>query len=86
MIAAAVYLLCALTAAGCAFLTLRGWRVARSPLLFYCGLCFVGLTLNNIVLVVDRLVLKDVDLWPLRIAPALLGVSALIYGLIWRSD
>jgi hypothetical protein len=86
MIAAAIYILCALTAAGCAALLLRGYRASRAPLLLWCSVCFIGLTLNNVALVADRLIVTDVDLWALRVAPAIVGVCALLYGLIWRSE
>lgn len=86
MTAAAIYILCALTAAGCAVLLLRGYRASRAPLLLWCSLCFIGLTLNNVALVFDRLVILDTDLWTLRVAPAVAGVAALLYGLIWKDE
>lgn len=84
MIAAALFIACALTSLTCAALLFRGYRASRARLLFWCALCFAGLTLNNIVLVVDRLVVPDIDLWLYRMTPALLGVAALLFGLIWE--
>lgn len=86
MTAAVIYVLCALTAAGCAVLLLRGYRASRTPLLLWCSLCFIGLTLNNVALVLDRLVILDSDLWAIRVAPAVGGVFALLYGLIWKDE
>lgn len=86
MIARIIYVLCALTASACAYLLLRGYRRSSVRLLLWGGLCFLGLALNNIVLVVDRLILRDVDLTLLRMAPALAGAAALLYGLIWESE
>jgi len=82
--AAVVYILCALTSAACSALLLRGYFQKRVRLLLWSGLCFAGLALNNIVLVVDVLVFPNVDLSMLRDPPALVGLLLLIYGLIWE--
>lgn len=82
----AIYILCAVTASLCAYLLLRGYSRSRANLLLWGGLCFVGLALNNIVLIVDRLVLTDVDLSLVRMIPAVAGISALLYGLIVETD
>jgi hydrogenase/urease accessory protein HupE len=84
--APAVYILCALTSLACAVLLLRAYRQSRSRLLFWSGLCFVGLTLNNALLFVDLVVLPQTDLYVLRSLPTLLGLGLLIYGLIWDAD
>ncbi|HXH83547.1 MAG TPA: DUF5985 family protein [Candidatus Tectomicrobia bacterium] len=84
--AAAVYVLCALTASLCAVLLFQAWRRSRLPLLFWSGLCFAGLTAGNVLLVVDLLVLPDVSLFVWRNAVALVSVALLLYGLIWRMD
>lgn len=86
MIALVVYVLCALTAAACAFLLLRGYARSGVRLLFWAGLCFIGLALNNVMVFVDVIVFPAVDLWLLRQGPALLGVLALAYGLVWESS
>ena len=79
-----VYSLCALTSAAIAFLLLRGWSRTRSPLLLWSGLCFTGFLLNNLLVIVDHA--SAVDIRTLRSVPALLGISLLIYGLVWRSE
>ena len=82
-----VYTLCALTALACAILLLRAHGRTRSPLLFWSGLCFAGLTLNNAFVVIDLVLLRDVlDLFLLRNATALVAMLLLLYGLIWRSE
>jgi hypothetical protein len=81
-----IYVLCALTASLCAFLLLRGYAASRARLLLWGGLCFIGLAINNIVLIVDRMVLPGVDLTLVRMIPAIAGVSALLYGLIWEAE
>jgi hypothetical protein len=77
-----VYVLCALTSLGCAVLVLRGYARSRARLLLWTGLCFAGLFLNNLLLVVDsRTPAVDLSAW--RSLPALMGVALLIYGLVW---
>jgi len=83
--ATAIYVLCALTSIACAFLLLRGYSQSRVRLLLWSGLCFAGLALNNILLILDLSVLPDVDLEMWRTLPALAGVSLLIYGLVWEA-
>jgi hypothetical protein len=48
-----VYVLCALTSLACAVLVLRSYFRSRARLLLWTGLCFAGLCLNNVLLVVD---------------------------------
>jgi hypothetical protein len=54
-------------------------------LLFWSGLCFFGLALNNILLIVDVAVLPQLDMEMWRTLPALAGVALLVYGLIWEA-
>jgi hypothetical protein len=77
-------ILCALTSIACAVFLLRGYRQSHSRLLFWSGLCFVGLALNNILLIIDIRVLPNVDLSNIRALPALAGLLLLIFGLIWE--
>ncbi|MCR4338538.1 MAG: DUF5985 family protein [Gemmatimonadaceae bacterium] len=79
-----IYVLCALTSLACAVLLLRGYFRTRVRLLLWSGLCFVGLALNNALLVVDEHSLVT-DLSNLRTLPALAGVALLVYGLVWDS-
>jgi hypothetical protein len=81
-----IHALCALTALACAWLLLRGWWRARVPLLLWSGLCFAGLTLNNVLVVVDRMVLPGSDLSVWRHLAALVGLVLLVYGLVRASD
>ena len=81
-----VYLLCTATSLTCAVLLLRAYRNSRVRLLFWSGLCFAGLALNNALLFVDLEVFPQTDLFLLRSLPALVGVLLLIYGLIWDME
>jgi hypothetical protein len=80
-----VYVSCAAASALCAALLLRGWVASRQRLLFWSALCFVGLALNNALMVVDYLVVPNVDLALLRTSIALAAVGTLLFGLVWES-
>ena len=84
--AALSYTLCALTALFCSLLLLRGYYRSRYKLLLWGGLCFFGLTLNNALLVADKLFFQEVNLFTWRLICALLAMMVLLYGLIWDSD
>jgi len=84
-VATLVYVLCALTSLACAVLLLRGYARNGVRLLLWVGLCFVGLALNNVLLVVDVRVVPEVDLSLWRSLPALAGLMLLIYGLVWET-
>lgn len=84
--AAIIYLLCAGTALACAWLLLRSYRISRHRLLLWSGLCFAGMFLNNLLLVLDRLILPEEDLSTWRLGSALLALLPLLYGLIWEDD
>ena len=80
-----VYVLCAATCLLCAAMLLRGYKRTRVRLLFWSGLCFLGLMIDNIILYVDVVVVPDVDLAVWRKLPGLVAISLLVFGLIWES-
>ncbi|MGH8205621.1 MAG: DUF5985 family protein [Steroidobacteraceae bacterium] len=85
MIAELIYIGCALTSAGCAWLLLRGYRATGTRLLLWAGLCFIGQTLDNVVLFIDLVLTPStIDLFYWRTVLALAGIIALVYGLIWE--
>lgn len=49
-----IYFMCAATSAACAALLLRGYSYSSVKLLLWSGLCFVGLALSNVLLIVDK--------------------------------
>ncbi len=79
-----VYILCALTSLACAILLWRAYRSTRVPLLLWSSFCFAVLTLSNVVLAVDLTILSHIDLQPVRSGMTLIGLTALLYGLIIR--
>jgi hypothetical protein len=84
--AATVYVLSALISLACALLLLRSYAQARTGLLLWAAVCFLGLTLNNALLFVDKIVVTDVDLSLWRTIPALAGTLALVFGLLWEES
>ena len=84
--AGVIYTLCALTSLGCACLLLRSYFRTKSRLLLWSGLCFVGIAVSNVLLVLDRLVFPDADLSIVRLVAALAGMMLLLYGLIWEAE
>lgn len=84
-LAAIVYVLSTLTSGLCGWLLLAGYRRSRTRLLFWCGLCFVGLAVDNALLFVDVVVIPDVSLAAWRGLPGVAGLAALIGGLVWEA-
>ena len=80
-----VYLLCTGTCLLCAAMLFRGYARSRVRLLFWAGLCFVGLMLDNAILYVDIVIFPEVDLAVWRKLPGLMATVLLVFGLIWES-
>jgi hypothetical protein len=80
-----VYAFCALTALLCAVLLLKHYAKSRYRLLLWSGICFVFLTLSNILLVLDK-TYTDIDLSIWRMTTAFIGMVVLIYGLIFDAE
>lgn len=83
--AAIIYFLCAFTAALCAGLLLIAYWRGGYRLLLWSGLCFAGLTVNNAILVLDKITFPAIDLSVPRTSIALLSMMILLYGLIWEA-
>jgi hypothetical protein len=82
----AVFLLCAATSLACAVLLLRGYARNRVRLLLWSSLCFVGLAVNNALLVMDKIIFPHRDLLLLRSLSGFLALALLVYGLVWDSE
>lgn len=83
---AVIYTLCTFTALLCTVLLLQAYRRSRYPFLLWGGLCFAGLTANNALVVVDKLLIPDIDLSTWRLMIGLVAMLVLLYGLIWKVD
>jgi hypothetical protein len=81
-----LYLLAVLTCLACTILLFRHYLRSRVRLLLWSGLCFVGLTINNLFLFVDLILFPAVDLRPMRLTAALIGLLFLLYGFIWEAE
>jgi uncharacterized protein DUF5985 len=81
-----IYTACMLAALLCAGLLFRAYWRGRQRLLLWSALCFAGLTLNNFLLVLDKLVFIEMDLTAARSVSALFAMAILLYGLIWDSE
>ena len=82
--AAIVYALCAFTSAACAVLLVRGFLRTSARLLLWSGICFAGLTVNNVLLFTDKILLgpeTDLSVW--RTLLVVVSLALLLYGLIW---
>mgnify|MGYP003576106585 CR=1 FL=1 len=82
------YSLCTLTALLCAVLLIRAYSRSRYKLLLWGGLCFLGLTLNNALLVVDKLIFPEpeVNLFIWRLVAGLAALLLLLYGIIFDAE
>ncbi len=82
-----LYLLAALTSISCMVLLVRGYARNGARLLLWSALCFVGLSINNVLLFFDFVVFPtEVDLRPWRLVAALAGVLFLLYAFIWEAE
>lgn len=81
-----VFLLCILSSATCAALLFRQYSRTRLRLLLWSAVCFVALTVNNLFVLFDIVVLPDVELLPYRQLASLTAVSVLLYAFIWETE
>lgn len=82
MIAPLVYILCLSTSGLCTVLLLKSYSQVGNKLLLWTGLCFLGLSINNLFLLLDLWLFPDVYLLPFRVFFGLIGLLVLIYGLV----
>ena len=79
------YCACTIIACLCAVLLTRGYVKSKIRLLLWSCLCFWGLTLSNLFIFVDLLILPDIDLYSVRLGLNLLSMLLLVSGLVWES-
>lgn len=82
---AIVYALCALTSLACATLLFRGYRRTRLRLLLWSAVCFAAFFVNSAILLFSAGFPPAQDLSVIRSLPLVVGVGALVYGLVWES-
>jgi len=81
-----VNILGALTAGLCALLLLRAYTRVRKRLLLWCGLCFAGLKLSNLLLLADLYLVPDTNLYSHRLLITALSMLPMLYGLVFESE
>ena len=77
-----VYILGSLTTLLCAILLFSAYRRTRNRLLFWSALCFAGLTVSNLLIFVDLIVVPQIDLFTWRLLSSVIAMGFLLYGLI----
>ena len=77
-----VYVLSVLVGAACAVLLFKAHRRSPSGLLLSAAICFAGLALNDLGLIVDVFVLPDVSIVAIRSLPAVIGLAVLVRALV----
>ena len=81
-----IYTLCFLTSSACSFLLARSFARTGMRLLLWSALCFLFLGLNNLAVIVDLLLVRDMDFQLIRVALSLTGVSLLLFGLVREAE
>ena len=80
----ALYVITILVTLFCAVLLLRAYARVRRGLLLWSGLCFVGLTVDSVLVLADMMLFPSVDLYTWRLASVAVSVSLLVFGMIWE--
>ena len=81
-----LYALALVTSLACMVLLFRAYAASGMRLLLWSALCFVGLSVNNVLLFFDLVIFTEVDLRPYRLVTALAGLLFLLYGFIWEAE
>jgi hypothetical protein len=82
----ALYILTSLTTLLCAVLLLRAYARVRKRLLLWSGLCFVGLTVSNVLVILDNVVFPQIDFYSYRLGATAVAMGLILFGLIWESS
>ena len=88
LVAFTIYSLCTLTSLACTWLLFASYRRTRVKLLFWSALSFAAMTVNNLFLVLDKIVFPgpEIDLLPARLWSALVSMLLLLFGLIYTKE
>jgi hypothetical protein len=81
-----LFTLAILTSIACTLLLIQGYARRRLRLLMWSAFCFAGLTIGNVLLFADFVLLPMVDLRLPRLIASLSGMLFLLYGFIWDSE
>ncbi|MGH8741407.1 MAG: DUF5985 family protein [Burkholderiales bacterium] len=82
-----LYALVMVSCLACMVLLFRGYAVSGMRLLLWSALCFVGLSVSNVLLFFDLVLFPTaIDLRGYRLGAALVGLAFLLYGFISEHD
>jgi hypothetical protein len=81
-----LYIVAVLTCLTCTVMLFRGYHASGARLLLWSALCFVFLTVNNVLLFFDLAVFGELDLRPYRLLAALVGLAFLLYGFLFETE
>lgn len=81
-----IYGLCTVLSLAIAVMLWRQQRRLPTRMIYWTALCFSGLALSNLVLVVDKLVFPEFDLRVLRHSISLLSIGLLLFGLVYEDE
>lgn len=82
--AVSIFGLSTIVATLCSVLLVRGYARNGVRLLFWAGICFAALAVEGAILIVNEFTTTDLTL--IRLSIPLIGLVALLYGLLWESD
>lgn len=83
---AIVYFLCFCSSGLCTYLLVNAFMRSREKLLLWSAACFCLLTLNNLLVFVDIILLPGSDLTWARSITSFSAVAVLLYGFIWEIE
>ena len=83
---AIIYLVCVVTSLFCTWLLISAFHRHRQSLLLWSALCFGLLSINNLLVFTDLVVLPEIDLSPARSFTALTAGMLLLCGFIWGME
>lgn len=78
------YALCALTSLLCFILLLRGYLHTKTQLLLWSSLCFFFLSIQNVILFVDLVLVPQISLSEWRVSTGFIGAMILLCAFIWE--
>jgi hypothetical protein len=81
----AIYMMCALTSAVCAYLLGASYFRTRLRLLLWAASCFTILAFSNLLLYLDLTLIISSDISILRSTISLCAVIVLLVGMIWET-
>jgi hypothetical protein len=81
-----IYGLCTLLSLAIAVMLWRQQRRVPARLIYWTALCFSGLALSNLVLVLDKVVFPELDLRVLRHSISLVSIGLLLFGLVYEDE